>query len=84
MIQIYMVTSPVEHLLHRIERAVLGGVRIVQLRDKKATDDVLHGLGLEIVRLLTHLEKKGHSCSFVVNDRVRVAKELIILILLEN
>ena len=74
--QIYMVTAPCDDLLSRIERAVLGGVRFVQLRNKKASDEAVYEQGLNIRTVLNTLASKGYKTSFIVNDRWLVAKEL--------
>ena len=71
-----MVTAPCDDLLQRVERAVLGGVQILQLRNKSARDDEIYEQGRSIVLLLNELEQRGYSCSFIINDRLSVAKEL--------
>lgn len=72
---LYAITDPVltpcERLLESVEKALAGGARIVQLRDKDATDDEL----LPWAKALRDLCRR-HGALFIVNDRVRLAVDV--------
>jgi thiamine-phosphate pyrophosphorylase len=63
--------TPDETLFAQIEQALLGGASIVQLRDKKNSDDVIK----EKIKKLQKLCKE-HDALFVLNDRIDLAIEL--------
>ena len=63
--------TPDETLFSQIEQALLGGTSIVQLRDKKNSDDVL----IEKIKKLQKLCKE-HDAVFVLNDKIDLAIEL--------
>ena len=63
--------TPDETLFSQIEQALLGGASIVQLRDKKNSDDVL----IEKIKKLQKLCKE-HDAVFVLNDKIDLAIEL--------
>ncbi|MBN2824873.1 MAG: thiamine phosphate synthase [Campylobacterales bacterium] len=63
--------TPKESLLQSIEKALQGGARIVQLRDKISSDDELRA----IIPNLTLLCKE-YNALFVLNDKVELAIEL--------
>ncbi|WP_104758025.1 thiamine phosphate synthase [Helicobacter salomonis] len=62
--------TPYPDLLKLAERAIEGGVSILQLRDKRSSDSELLGLAKELNDLCT---KKG--VGFVINDRLCLALE---------
>ncbi|MFT5661622.1 MAG: thiamine-phosphate pyrophosphorylase [Sulfurimonas sp.] len=63
--------TPDETLFAQIEQALLGGASIVQLRDKKNSDDVIK----EKIKKLQKLCKE-HDAVFVLNDKIDLAIEL--------
>jgi len=65
------VLTPKDILLNKIEKALKGGAKIVQLRDKKSLDN-------EIEQLVINLETlcKKYDALFVLNDRVDLAIKL--------
>ena len=66
---LYLVTGPTAlGLLPLVRQAVLGGVTMVQLRDKHATDSQLYEQGLALGELLAPA-----GIPLVVNDRLDVA-----------
>jgi len=62
------VLTPHERLIESVEKAVVGGARIVQLRDKDTSDDVLLPMAMEVRDICLR-----HGALFIVNDRVRLA-----------
>ncbi|MBV8172345.1 MAG: thiamine phosphate synthase [Candidatus Eremiobacteraeota bacterium] len=68
--RLYLITgaSPRVGLLNLIERAVQGGVDMVQLREKNMSDRELLALAIDCVRLCRRL-----GVPFIVNNRVNVA-----------
>jgi len=68
----YLITdSDSQNLLHVVQEAVAGGVTLVQLRDKSASD---HELIVQGQKLLSLLRPMG--VPLIMNDRVSVAKAL--------
>jgi thiamine-phosphate pyrophosphorylase len=65
---LYLVTSPIEHLIETVEAALQGGVRLVQYRDKDS-DDLVR---LDRAQLLRSLCSR-HEALFIVNDRIDIA-----------
>lgn len=65
------VLTPDETLFSQIEQALLGGASIVQLRDKKNSNNVIK----EKIKTLQKLCKK-HDALFVLNDKIDLAIEL--------
>ena len=63
--------TPDESLFAQIEQALLGGASIVQLRDKKNSNDVIK----EKIKKLQKLCKK-YDALFVLNDKIDLAIEL--------
>ena len=63
--------TPDETLFSQIEQALLGGTSIVQLRDKKNSDDVM----IEKIKKLQKLCKE-YDALFVLNDKIDLAIEL--------
>lgn len=64
----YLVTSPVPDLLGTVEKALEGGIAIVQYREKEANDDERLEIAIQM-RALCH----RHNALFIVNDRVDIA-----------
>jgi thiamine-phosphate diphosphorylase len=54
-----------------LEKAVVSGVRIVQLRGKSLPEDVVVPVGMHVRRLT-----RAHGAAFIVNDRVDLAVRL--------
>ena len=67
--RLYLVTGLRPHLADLLEAAIRGGVDIVQIRDKRATDRELLA-ALEIAREVT----RRHDVPLVVNDRPDLAQ----------
>jgi thiamine-phosphate pyrophosphorylase len=67
--RLYLVTGLRPHLADLLEAAIRGGVDIVQIRDKSATDRELLA-ALEIAREVT----RRHDVPLVVNDRPDLAQ----------
>jgi thiamine-phosphate pyrophosphorylase len=66
--QLYLVTSPQPNLLEVVEKALQGGLRLVQYRDKTADNSVR----LENARQLQQLCQQ-YQATFIVNDHIDVA-----------
>lgn len=66
--QLYLVTSPSDHLFGIVEAALQGGLTLVQYRDKTA-DDGLRISRAQKLRELCH----RYGALFIVNDRVDLA-----------
>lgn len=62
------VLTPKEEMLIQVEKALKGGAKIVQLRDKKSSDE-------ELEKELVSLQKlcRRYKALFVLNDRVELA-----------
>jgi len=65
------VLTPDETLLDQVEQALLGGASIVQLRDKKNSDDVIKQKIKKLQKLC-----EEHDALFVLNDKIDLAIEL--------
>ena len=63
--------TPDETLLDQVEQALLGGASIVQLRDKKNSDEVIKQKIKNVQKLCTE-----HDALFVLNDKIDLAIEL--------
>jgi thiamine-phosphate pyrophosphorylase len=68
---LYLVTSPRKDLLEVVEQALIGGVRMVQLREKNSTDSEILRLGRSLRKLCTE-----HDALLIINDRPDLALEL--------
>jgi thiamine-phosphate pyrophosphorylase len=66
--RLYLVTSPSEKLLEIVEAALLGGLTLVQYRDKTA-DDTVRIEQAQKLRQLCHT----YGAIFIMNDRVDLA-----------
>lgn len=66
--RLYLVTSPMENILSIVEAALLGGLTLVQYRDKYSPDG-------ERIRIAKQLRQICHDYGalFIVNDRVDIA-----------
>ncbi|WP_237223863.1 bifunctional hydroxymethylpyrimidine kinase/phosphomethylpyrimidine kinase [Rothia nasisuis] len=71
---LYLVTDPsfhpAEHLTNHVLRAIKGGVSVVQLRDKQASDEQLEVQARALARAV------GGRVPIFVNDRVQLARTL--------
>lgn len=71
---LYLVTDPsfqpAEHLTYHVLRAIEGGVSVVQLRDKQASDEQLEVQARALARAV------GGRVPIFVNDRVQLALSL--------
>lgn len=65
---LYLVTSPVEDLLHVVEAALAGGLTLVQYRDKNTGDGERWQTALHLRQLCSK-----YGALFLVNDRVDIA-----------
>ncbi|MEA1920082.1 MAG: thiamine phosphate synthase [Campylobacterota bacterium] len=63
--------TPNETLLEQVEQALLGGASIVQLRDKKNSDEVIREKIKSVQKLC-----KNYNALFVLNDKIDLAIEL--------
>ncbi|MDR2943490.1 MAG: thiamine phosphate synthase [Methanosarcinales archaeon] len=75
---LYLVTDrtfcPPGKFLHQIEQAVLGGVSIVQLREKDASSLEFYNRAAEVSDLLkTMRSTSGLKIPFLINDRLDIA-----------
>lgn len=75
---LYLVTDrsfcPPDKFLHQIEQAVLGGVSIVQLREKDATSLEFYERAIEVSNLLKNMRSvSGLKIPFLINDRLDIA-----------
>ncbi|MDV0445544.1 Thiamine-phosphate synthase [Methanimicrococcus sp. At1] len=75
---LYLVTDgsfcPPDQFLHQIEQAVLGGVTIVQLREKDASSLEFYEKALEVSALLKEMRStSGRKIPFLINDRLDIA-----------
>jgi thiamine-phosphate pyrophosphorylase len=65
---LYLVTEPSENMLSQVEKALQGGIKIVQLREKNALGDEF----LTKAKAMRELTLK-HEALFIVNDRADIA-----------
>ncbi len=63
--------TPKETVLFQIEKALIGGATIVQLRDKISSDEEIENLTLKLQELC-----RKYNALFVLNDRVELAIKL--------
>lgn len=75
---LYLVTDrsfcPPDKFLHQIEQAVLGGVSIVQLREKDASSLEFYNRAVEVSGLLKNMRSvSGRKVPFLINDRLDIA-----------
>ncbi len=72
--KLYAITCPEQlsgrHLQKVVEEAILGGVNVVQLRDKGASEQELLRQAKELLVIT-----RPHGVPLIVNDHVKVAKE---------
>ena len=66
---LYLITSPSENLLSIVDRALQGGVSLVQYRDKDLVDDNIRLAQAQELCQLCH----KYNALFIVNDRVDLA-----------
>lgn len=65
---LYLVTEPSDNMLSQVEKALQGGIKIVQLREKNALGDEF----LTKAKALRKLTRK-YEALFIVNDRADIA-----------
>lgn len=74
-ISLYLVAGPADcangDLVATVREAVAGGVTVVQLRDKTASDEEFVGLGRKLKTVLV-----GTGVPLVINDRVHLVDEI--------
>lgn len=72
---LYVITddnlTPSSTLLSQVEEALKGGASIVQLRDKKSSDEVIKKTAFQLQELC-----KQYDALFVLNDKINIAYEL--------
>ena len=72
---LYIITddilTPSHSIIEQVEKAILGGAKIVQLRDKMSSDEVIRKKALELQSLC-----EKYNAIFVLNDKVELAIEL--------
>ena len=62
--------TPEDTVLEQVQECLKGGARIVQLRDKSSSDEILLPLARKLKRLC-----EGFGAVFLVNDRVELARQ---------
>jgi len=65
------VLTPPDTIMDQVQKALLGGAKIVQLRDKHGSDEVIRKKALELQNLC-----QKHDAVFILNDKVELAIEL--------
>jgi len=75
---LYLVTDrsfcPPDKFLYQIKQAVLGGVTVVQLREKNASSLEFYNDAIEISKLLKNTAgANGRKTPFLINDRLDIA-----------
>lgn len=65
------ILTPPDTILEKVSEALHGGVKIIQLRDKKSNDIGLIEVCSEIRSLC-----KSHNALFIINDRVELTKKI--------
>jgi len=72
---LYVITddtlTPSHTIMEQVEKVLLGGAKIVQLRDKKSSDEAIRKKALELQNLC-----EKYNAVFVLNDKVELAIEL--------
>jgi thiamine-phosphate pyrophosphorylase len=63
--------TPYEEIENYVRKAIKGGAKIVQLRDKTRSDEELYGVAMKIKKIC-----KKHKTLFVLDDRVVLAKAI--------
>lgn len=63
--------SSFDKLIENIERAIIGGATIIQLREKELSDEKLLNLALDINKVC-----KKYSVKLIINDNLYVAKSV--------
>ncbi len=69
--RLYLVTAPVENWLSQVEKALIGGVRLVQYRRKEATYRKLYQEAKALKDLCEH-----YQALCIINDRVDLALDI--------
>ena len=70
-LSLYLITTPVEDMLNIVEKAIAGGVSMVQFRDKTHSYDELIQWGKQLREITSK-----HNIPFIVNDSLDLAIEL--------
>jgi len=72
---LYIITddtlTPPHTIIEQVEKALLGGAKIVQLRDKQSSDEAIRNAAIELQNLC-----EKYNAVFVLNDKVELAIEL--------
>jgi thiamine-phosphate pyrophosphorylase len=72
---LYLITddklTPQTNILYQVEQALKGGARIIQLRDKKSTNDDLENMAYLLKKLIIK-----YNALYIINDRVLLAKKV--------
>lgn len=72
---LYLITdnhmTPRNTILHQVEEALKGGAKIIQLRDKKMSNNELENLAY-LIKKIVH----KYNALFIINDRVLLAKKI--------
>jgi len=64
-------TAPIDIFLHTIYEATLGGVSVIQLREKSISEKYFFELGLEVQKITRQL-----NVPLIINDNLEAAKKL--------
>ena len=70
MLALYLISKPTINLQEIVLQAILGGVSIVQLRDKECSDQVMIDQAISLQQILPN------NVPLIINDRLRVAKHV--------
>ncbi len=72
---LYVLTDSQHHAhiewAERIELAILGGAEVIQLRDKQLSDEALTPIALLLKQICT-----DYGVTFIINDRIKLAKQI--------
>lgn len=63
--------TPNSTILNQVEEAIMAGAKVIQLREKSASDEEVEEVARNLQRLCTK-----HKATFFINDRVQLAKKI--------
>ncbi len=65
------ILTPHNTILEKVSEALLGGVKLIQLRDKKSND-------IDLIEICDDIRSlcKAHDAIFIINDRVELTKKV--------
>ena len=68
---LYLITDGESNIINRVERAILGGVTVVQYREKKKSYDEMLKEAIELKKLCSK-----YKVPLIINDYIDLAKEV--------